>query len=284
VELQVEFNPVRVEAYRLLGYEHWDRGAIDPRLLAGQKELRAGDRLSAVIEVRLNPETSSTLASLPLRYRQSTDFFVDVDVQDGERLSPPVDHEKEWLTARLIFTPPGSSLPRVREVPFDGDGGSSSPALDWAACVVDFGERLKQPERLTTAGLQGIRRRAEGMAGADPLGTRQRFLSVLDQAIDLTGRSPQPRSGPAALPSGEARAKATCEGRYRDLLDKVAIPGDYARYGAFHDLGFQPLKTYQGHADLPAGHWVYVYPHWYIWGSAEGQVFMAAPPPAPRAP
>lgn len=284
VQLQIEFNPVRVEAYRLLGYEHWNREPLDPRLLAGQKELRAGDRLCAVVEVRLNPETSATLASLPLRYRQSTEFFVDADVQDGERPLPPVDHDKEWLTARLIYTRSGSSLQSVREVPFDGDGGTSSSSLDWAGCVVDFGERLKQPERLTTVSLQGIRRRAEGLTGPDPLGTRQRFLTLLDQAIDLTRRTPRAVAGPAALSSVEARSKATCEGRYRDLLDKIAVPGDHARYGTFHDRGFQPMQSYLGHADLPAGYWVYVYPHWYIWGSAESQVFMAAPPSPAQSP
>ena len=283
VELQVEFNPVRVEAYRLLGYEHWIRESLDSRLLSAQKELRAGDRLCAVIEVRLNPETSSTLASLPLRYRQSSDFLVDGDVRDGEAPAPPVDHEKEWLTARLIYTPPGSSLQATREVPFDGDAGSSSPALDWAACVVDFGERLKQPERLTTASLQGVRRRAQQAAGPDPLGTRQKFLNVLDQAIELTARTPRQPTGPATLSSGEARAKATCGGRYSDLLDKISAPGDHARYGAFHDLGFRPVRNDPTHGDLPAGHWVYVYPHWYIWGVSDEQLFMAAPPPPGRA-
>ena len=27
-------------------------------------------------------------------------------------------------------------------------------------------------------------------------------------------------------------------------------------------------RTNQGHSNLPAGYWVYVYPNWFIWGDA----------------
>jgi len=276
-QLEIEFNPVRVEAYRLLGYEHWNREPPAPEVLASQKELHAGDRLCAILEVRLNPETSSTLAAGPLRYRQQTDSAF-VALRDNELPATPVDYEKEWLTARLTYTPTGSSVPTLREVPFDGDSDSGSQEIRWAASIVDFGQLLKEPDRLSTEVLQGIRLRAQGAAGPDPQGERQKFLALLQNAETLAGRGPQERALPEALPSREARLRATCDGRYRDLLDKLVLPDDRQRHGTFHDLGYQPGQSYRGHTDLPAGYWVYVYPHWYIWGAAdENNALMAAP-------
>ena len=277
-QLEIEFNPVRVEAYRLLGYEHWNQETPDPDLLASQKELHAGDRLCAVIEVRLNPDANSTLALGPLRYRQQNDTTF-VAMQNNEVPAVPVDFDKEWLTVRLTYTPSGSSLPATREVPFDGDADTGSQEVRWAASVVDFGQLLKEPDRLTGGAIEGIRQRAQGAAGGDPRGERGKFLSLLGRAEALAKRTPQDRPAPEALPSREARLRATCDGRYRDLLDKIAVPDDHRRYGVFHELGYQSAQTYRSHTDLPAGHWVYVYPHWYIWGASEQQALMAAPPP-----
>ena len=33
----------------------------------------------------------------------------------------------------------------------------------------------------------------------------------------------------------------------------------------FHDFGFWGGTEWRNHKGLPPGHWVYVYPHWYIW-------------------
>ncbi len=277
-QFEIEFNPVRVEAYRLLGYEHWNQETPDPELLAGQKQLHAGDRLCAVVEVRLNPDTNSTLAMGSLRYRQQNDTAF-VTMRDNEAPTVPVDFDKEWLTVRLTYTPTGSSLPAIREVPFDGDADTGSQEVRWAASVVDFGQLLKEPDRLTANTLEGIRQRARQAVGPDARGDRGQFLTLLERAEDLVKRTPQVRSAPEALPSREARLRASCDGRYRDLLDKIAVPDDQSRYGVFHELGYQGGRTYRGHADLPAGYWVYVYPHWYIWGANEQQALMAAPPP-----
>jgi hypothetical protein len=68
-----------------------------------------------------------------------------------------------------------------------------------------------------------------------------------------------------ALAPQQAWRKATCGGKYQMLLRQLRVPGDAATYGAFHDLGPQRVAAHAGHKDLPPGHWVYVYPCWYIW-------------------
>jgi hypothetical protein len=60
--------------------------------------------------------------------------------------------------------------------------------------------------------------------------------------------------------------KATVNGKYGKLLKRIHVPQDKAGYTEFHDYGEYPATDYAGYQGLPAGYWVYVYPHWYIWG------------------
>jgi hypothetical protein len=71
--------------------------------------------------------------------------------------------------------------------------------------------------------------------------------------------------GPKALPAQEAWRKATCEGKYAMLLRQIKAPADAEKYGGFRDLGRRAGDAPAAIKDLPAGHWVYVYPYWYVW-------------------
>jgi len=61
-------------------------------------------------------------------------------------------------------------------------------------------------------------------------------------------------------------AKAHVEGKYQKLLRRIRVPRDKQSYGEFHDYGHYEGSEWAGFTDLPAGFWVYAYPHWYIWG------------------
>jgi hypothetical protein len=63
-----------------------------------------------------------------------------------------------------------------------------------------------------------------------------------------------------------APAKARVNGKYGKLLRRIKVEGDKAGYGEFSDYGHWDGTSYAGYNDLPVGYWVYVYPHWYIWG------------------
>jgi hypothetical protein len=72
-------------------------------------------------------------------------------------------------------------------------------------------------------------------------------------------------------------AKATVGGNYSELLRKIEVPRDKQAYGDFFEGGhFPALPEYAGHHDLPAGHWVYVAPHWYIWKESKKPRDLAA--------
>jgi RNA polymerase sigma factor (sigma-70 family) len=61
--------------------------------------------------------------------------------------------------------------------------------------------------------------------------------------------------------------KAQANGKYRRLLRKIKVEKDKTAYTEFSDYGYcSALESYAGYQRLPAGYWVYVYPHWYIWG------------------
>jgi len=63
----------------------------------------------------------------------------------------------------------------------------------------------------------------------------------------------------------EALANARVQNKYGMLLRQIKVPKDADPAKPVIDFGFRDLREYAGHNELPAGHWVYVYPHWYIW-------------------
>ena len=72
-------------------------------------------------------------------------------------------------------------------------------------------------------------------------------------------------ASPHALPLQESLEKARVDGKYAMLLRQIKVEKDFEKYGAFRDAGPRTATDYAGLHALPAGHWVYVYPYWYIW-------------------
>jgi hypothetical protein len=75
---------------------------------------------------------------------------------------------------------------------------------------------------------------------------------------------------PEELPLEEAVRRATVDGKYRALLCVIRVPEDFESYSAFRDYGFSSTPSWGGFSGLPAGHWVYVYPYWFIWKEQAG--------------
>lgn len=73
--------------------------------------------------------------------------------------------------------------------------------------------------------------------------------------------------------SGPAFAKAKAPpgsvgGTYSDLLVAFDCEQDSAKYGTFQDHGYWPAITWCGR-QVPAGHWVWVAPRWYVWKTSK---------------
>jgi hypothetical protein len=75
---------------------------------------------------------------------------------------------------------------------------------------------------------------------------------------------------PSAEPIKKAiPAKSHVDGKYQKLLRRIRVPRDKQSYGDFHDYGHYEGSEWAGFTDLPSGYWVYLYPHWYIWGETK---------------
>jgi Ca-activated chloride channel homolog len=165
-------------------------------------------------------------------------------------------------------TPPASSRP--------------SPDFNWAAAVAGFGMVLRGSHYRGQAGLDMILELAQGAKGEDKNGRRREFISLVERAKALrpemasavhrsagTTQVDPPATASTPLSREEAQQKATVNGKYRNLLRVIEAPDDVKSYGAFRDWGHYTGTTYLEHKNLPQGYWVYVAPHWYIWGDKQ---------------
>ena len=66
----------------------------------------------------------------------------------------------------------------------------------------------------------------------------------------------------------DVMTKASCQGKYQTLLRRIEVTEDQSTYGEFKDFGRWEGVEYRNHKSLPHGYWVYVAPHWHIWGES----------------
>jgi hypothetical protein len=92
------------------------------------------------------------------------------------------------------------------------------------------------------------------------------MLAPMGLLILGLGAAANGRAAPAAAPEPEELfRKASVDGKYRMLLRQFKVENDAETYHEFKDLGYRVMPEYAGLKDLPAGHWVYAAPYWYIW-------------------
>jgi len=103
-----------------------------------------------------------------------------------------------------------------------------------------------------------------GQISDAPLASAQDRPQISGRGLRPAGFEPieRPRPNPA---DEKALKKAACDGKYRILLKKIEVKSDRESYQDFYEYGEWTGNSYAEHDNLPAGWWVYVYPHWYIW-------------------
>jgi len=277
VKIQVEFNPNQVGAYRLIGYEN--------RVMASQDfnndakdagDIGAGHSVTALYEILPAGEAPRPELGDSLRYRKA------VVPQEGGLA-------RELLTVKLRYKLPEADKSTLVEVPIDdpralpvsGLGNlapaaarkPTSPDFNWATAVAAFGMILRDSQFRGQASFDMVLELAQGAKGEDKAGRRQEFIELVKAAKALYGGG-SPATGvlpvePQAVPAltrEQAEAKATVNGKYKNLLRIVEAPGDSSAYGTFHEYGRWEGTSYRDQNNLPVGYWVYVAPNWYIWG------------------
>lgn len=177
VKIQVEFNPLVVAEYRLIGYENRKLKREDfnnDRVDAG--EIGAGHTVTALYEVALVGSQGRRVD--PLRYGPP-------DAKSAH------DGDGELAFLRMRYKQPGGSTSKLIERPIQSSATSDSPSarLSFAAAVAGFGQLLRGGQYLESFDYPDVLRLATRARGADPHGYRAEFLQLVSVADSLTSKA-----------------------------------------------------------------------------------------------
>lgn len=186
VKIQVEFNPARVAAYRLIGYEN--------RLLAKEDfnddtkdagEIGAGHTVTALYEIIPAGEKIPGAPSVdPLKY------------QTPEPVASGAPVSGDLLTIKLRFKQPDGNKSQLLEValpspesvtPFD----QASSDFRFAAAVAAFGMKLRGSPDAGSITWDDMLQIARNALGDDPGSYRAEFLTLIEAAKRL---APAPKA------------------------------------------------------------------------------------------
>ncbi|MES2706118.1 MAG: von Willebrand factor type A domain-containing protein [Verrucomicrobiota bacterium] len=195
VKIQVEFNPARVSAYRLLGYENRalaDRDFNDDTKDAG--EIGAGHSVTALYEI-IPAGTGAPVSrpgTDPLKYQTPA-----VAPGPDPRSLTPEAANGEMLTVKLRWQQPEGAAPsELMEIPVKDSGTAWAQAGEnfrWTAAAAGYGLLLRGSAHAGSLTWETVRGLAAGAKGADPDGFRGEFLQLIDKAAGLAPR-PEPRT------------------------------------------------------------------------------------------
>jgi Ca-activated chloride channel family protein len=179
VKIQVEFNPVLVAAYRLLGYEnrrlaHQDFN--DDAKDAG--EMGAGQTVTALYELVPVGVDIDLPSVAPLKYQSR---------QPGQ-----ASRSEELLTVKVRYKEPQEDRSRVLEFPlidrpqvFD----QASEDFRFAAAVAAFGMLLRESPHRGSASFDSVLEIAQSSLDKDPLGYRKEFVELVQRAREAGGEA-----------------------------------------------------------------------------------------------
>ncbi|MEM7789939.1 MAG: von Willebrand factor type A domain-containing protein [Verrucomicrobiota bacterium] len=176
VKIQVEFNPARVSAYRLIGYENRLLKAEDfnnDKKKAG--DIGPGHSIVALYEL-VPPAAEMEIAVVdPLRYQET----------------PEVERSKdEVATVKLRYKQPNGSVSKlISRAALEDDIEALEETTDdvrFSAAVAAFGLRLRKSDTVGAFSYPEIERLAASALGKDPGGHRSEFLDLVRKAEKLT--------------------------------------------------------------------------------------------------
>lgn len=172
VKIQVEFNPMKVKEYRLVGYENRvmrNEDFDDDTKDAG--EIGAGHNVIAFYEI-VPYKNGETVETSGLKY-QSTDIRQE--------------WENEWMEVRLRYKDPDGDISKkiVHAVTQQQYADNPSETFLFASAVAEFGLIMSESAYKGTASLEDVKTRAMNAKGEDSEGYRSSFLELVDMAIKL---------------------------------------------------------------------------------------------------
>lgn len=174
VKIQIEFNPTKVQAYRLIGYENRllaDEDFIDDTKDAG--ELGSGHTVTALYEV------------IPVGLE--SDYLKTVDDLKYTKSIVASNFSDELFTVRFRYKKPNSSK-SIEMVHVQKDEVSDpSEDLKFAASVALMGMKLRASKFDNNATLKDVTYLAKQGKGIDKDGYRSEFIRLVEAYQSLQG-------------------------------------------------------------------------------------------------
>ncbi|WP_250436784.1 YfbK domain-containing protein [Hanstruepera flava] len=172
VKIQIEFNPTKVEAYRLIGYENRllaDEDFVDDTKDAG--ELGSGHTVTALYEVIPVDTKSDYLKSIPdLKYTKT-------------QIS--TDYEDELFTVKFRYKKPDGNK-SIEMVHVQTDKVSkASVDMYFASAVTLYGMQLRNSEFCNSTNYSTVLELAEKGRGNDSSGYRSEFIRLVSSYNNL---------------------------------------------------------------------------------------------------
>ena len=177
VKLQVEFNPAKVQSYRLIGYENRLLNKEDfnnDKKDAG--ELGSGHTVTALYEV------------IPVGVKNEFAESVDKLKYQQQNKPVPAAATDEIMTVKFRYKKPDGETSKLIEHPVLNNPfavANTSSNFRFAAAVAEFGMLLRNSEFKQSASYNNAWQLAKNALGNDEEGYRSEFLKLLKNAQSL---------------------------------------------------------------------------------------------------
>ncbi|WP_278585835.1 vWA domain-containing protein [Coprobacter fastidiosus] len=176
VKLQVEFNPAKVQSYRLVGYETRilnNEDFNDDTKDAG--EMGAGHTITALYEIIPTGISGNIPGSIdPLKYQTETN------------INAQTSNSSELLTVKLRYkTPEEEKSKKIEKSVTDTDKDNVSPDFRFASAVAMFAQLLKDSDFKGEATYDKVIETANKGLSFDPEGYRAEFVRLVQSAKGL---------------------------------------------------------------------------------------------------
>jgi Ca-activated chloride channel family protein len=180
VKFQIEFNPTKVQAYRLIGYENrrlQNEDFNDDKKDAG--ELGSGHTVTALYEIiPVGVESEFVKTVDPMKYQTNKTEAV------GSRTN-------ELLTLKLRYKKPDGDISKLimtTVIDKDKNWKQTSDNFRWSAAVAEFGMLLRESKFSQNADMESVLKLAKDAKGPDDEGYRSEFIRLVESSRFLASR------------------------------------------------------------------------------------------------
>jgi Ca-activated chloride channel family protein len=166
VKIQVEFNPARVKAYRLIGYENRmlnKEDFNDDKKDAG--DIGCGHTVSALYEIILVDSNEKVSDVDPLEYQKAQEI-----------------DSKNLMTVKLRYKQPNEDVSKLLVERVEASKLKATRNIKFASAVAEFGMLLRDSEHKGNATYASVISRARSNMGADEHGYKSDFLKMVEMA------------------------------------------------------------------------------------------------------